>query len=498
MPHIHNTQLPTEFQDFFSSDEKAGDIIINLYKKFLVCKKVQIFNEIKVKGFKPSDILLCLLSLPFFNLSSISGIYKSKIKVLKSMQKDAYYRLKNDSIIDWRSLLYSFSKRALSVIKKYSESDSTLKGSPKCLIVDDTTFHKKGKNIEYIGRVYDHVLKRSILGFKCLVLSYWDGKSFFPVDFSLHTEKGKNKKMPYGLRKKDLKKRFSKQRDVATPSIKRCKELTIKKTENALNLIRRAVKHGFRADYVLMDKWFVSELIITEIRKIRKGILHLVAACKMDKRRYIYCGQSLTAKGLLNKLKTRKKRSRKLSAFYIEVLVTYKGVPLKLFFNRFFCQKHWELIVSTDTSLKFSKAIEIYTTRWSVEVFFKEGKQYLRLGRSQSRDFDGQIADITISMIQYTILSLQKRFLSYETIGGIFKNIQDKMLEYTLAERLWQLFVMLQEKLAQILDIDVCELISKLLSSDENHRRLKFFFIFLEQENSLNNVNYKHEMVKST
>jgi hypothetical protein len=46
-----------------------------------------------------------------------------------------------------------------------------------------------------------------------LTLSFWDGKSLFPLDFALHSGKGKDGSKPYGLSKKELKNRHSKERD---------------------------------------------------------------------------------------------------------------------------------------------------------------------------------------------------------------------------------------------------------------------------------------------
>jgi len=75
---------------------------------------------------------------------------------------------------------------------------------PHCLIFDDTTVQKSGKKMENPDRVWDHVTKRSVLGFKILVMLYRDDKSFIPVDCSIHREKGKNESKPYGVSKKEL------------------------------------------------------------------------------------------------------------------------------------------------------------------------------------------------------------------------------------------------------------------------------------------------------
>ena len=56
----------------------------------------------------------------------------------------------------------------------------------------------------------------------------------------------------------------------------------------------------------------------------------------------------------------------------------------------------------------------------TLHKLFKEAKQLLGLGRCQSNDFDAQIADTTITMIQYILLTLNFRFEHYETKGALF------------------------------------------------------------------------------
>ena len=87
-------------------------------------------------------------------------------------------------------------------------------------------------------------------------------------------------------------------------------------------------------------------------------------------------------------------------------------------------------------------------------------------------------------MIQYIMLSLQKRLKSYETIGGIFRNIQKEMMELTLAEKLWKLFLELQQELAEIFEIDFQELIQKILYNPKYEANiLKTLRIWNEKSN---------------
>jgi IS4 transposase len=47
----------------------------------------------------------------------------------------------------------------------------------------------------------------------------------------------------------------------------------------------------------------------------------------------------------------------------------------------------------TDLILNYNKALKLYNNRWTIEVIFKELKQYLNFGKCQSNDFDVQVAE---------------------------------------------------------------------------------------------------------
>lgn len=466
MLHIKDIKNLNEIKELFTQGEKGTDILSDFYCDFFTIDIVKKIASIKKRGYPGIEIFLPLLILPFLALVSIKALFASGLSKMSEAEKDVYYRFKNRSDIDWRKIHYFFSKRFKKLVLLKGEPTAQ-KQAPSCFIVDDTTTEKTGKRIEFIGKVFDHVNQDWILGFKLLVLGYWDSKSFLPLDYSLHNEKGKNKKRLFGLSAKELKQRFSKKRDMASLGKKRENELRESKISNAIAMIKRAVKNGFIAEYVLTDKWFMSENFIKEIRKIKKGLMHVLGMCKMDKRKYSYNGKTYSAKQLLALLKFQKKRCRKINAWYIEIYVKYKGIPLKLFYSRYSKRGQWQLLITTDMSLNYIRAIEIYNIRWSIEVFFKEAKQLLNFGKCASNDFDAQIADATISMIQYIILVFYKRFQSYETTGELFRASERGLIELTLMKRLWVLFVELQLKIIEIFEIDINSIYSKILNNVE-------------------------------
>ncbi len=108
----------------------------------------------------------------------------------------------------------------------------------------------------------------------------------------------------------------------------------------------------------------------------------------------------------LRKLKKNLKRSRLTGFCHMSYIGEIKGVRVKIFLTRKGKKGNWHTILSTDTSLSYNKMIAIYNIRWSIEVFFKEAKQLLSLGRNQSTNFDVQVAQTTITMIQYLLRGL--------------------------------------------------------------------------------------------
>ena len=172
----------------------------------------------------------------------------------------------------------------------------------------------------------------------------------------------------------------------------------------------------------------------------------------------------------------------KYKSRYFVVKAVFKGIPVKLYYIKYKKAKDWTLLLTTDLSLSFVKTMELYQIRWSIEVLFRECKQYLRLGKSQNTDFCGQIADASLTMITYTILALYKRFDVYETMGALFRDTQKEMLEKTFCERIELVILKIVRELLEILSIDVEATLYSLTSSD---KAAKEILILLNAVNQL-------------
>lgn len=464
------TTIISEINNFFTSSEKAIDSILSLMSSLTFSDKKFGFPQANNLWYSNYNKILLLLLFPFFDIKTSWHYTNSVLYRFFSCKKDVFYRLMNDTRIDWRNLAYSFTLRLIRKTQKNSELNND---NPRCLIIDDTDLHKTGRKIELIGKIYSHVKQTVILGFKGLFMGYYDGKSFFGVDISLHGEKGKNQHKPYGLTKAQLKKRYHKKRDKSSKGSQRVNEYFQSKIESMIRMIRYAITKGLCFDYVLTDSWFTCFELVKFIVTRRIGC-HFLGMIKMGKTRYDTYDKCLTAKEIIDSLRRKKKckHSRVLGCYYAESIVHYKGIKVKLFFCKASKKANWNGMMTTNSQLTFEQAYKIYSIRWSIEVFFKESKQHLGLGKCQSQDFDAQIAAITLCMMQYNLLSVVKRFHDYETLGGLFRATQRDTLKLTVSEQIWQIIIEFVAVLSEIFDMDTEMIMEKLFS--ENQKLTKY------------------------
>ena len=130
----------------------------------------------------------------------------------------------------------------------------------------------------------------------------------------------------------------------------------------------------------------------------------------------------------IKRMHERKSRNycHKIKSSYITVKARLDGVPVKIFFIHYEKQPRWTLMIPTDTELSFSRAFQTYSIRWNIEILWKECKKYLDLGTYQERNLNGQIADCTLVFITHTMLTLEKIFSEYETMGNSFGKWKNK------------------------------------------------------------------------
>jgi len=466
-----STNIFSEIKSFFSENDnrEAINSIMDIARHLKIGKKSITLESSDNCRFTRSQVLQLLVLFPLFMVKNAFHYSESVLFKVLSCKKDVFYRFMANGSLDWRNILYRINLQLIGKIEV--RADSCIGKDPVCLIVDDSDLPKTGKKIERIGRIFSHVTHRSIIGFKALFLCRTDGKTQTVLDFSLHGEEGSRQERPFGMTREQRRKQYHRDRKETEAVQERIEEYTQKKIQKAIDMVRRAITEGIRFDYLLSDSWFTCTDIVRFI-KSRHVRCHFLGMIKMAKTKYRYQGQMRSAKEMVKLLQARKeiRYSRRLKCYYGQAAVELSGMKVKLFFCRRTRNGDWTGLLTTNTKLDFFEAYHIYSMRWSVEVFFKEAKSLLGLGKSQSRDFASQIASISITVLQYNILGTVKRFKSYETIGGLFRQATDGVIQLSVTERIWGFLQELVRIIAEAFQIDDERVMDTLINRSETFR----------------------------
>lgn len=454
---------------------------IEINRQFNLRKAKNAGNREKRNGAPIGLLFEIAVALPLFCNNSVQSFFNSQYSKMISCSAIPFYRFLQDSLFDWRKVLYQLNGQI-----KRSENKGDSK-HPKALIIDDTIIQKTGKRIEGVTKVHDHVTGKSVTGFKLLSLCWFNGFYSRFLDFSLVGEKIIKLKRNHA--------QFSKKRDSCSPGHQRKKELKKDKITLACQLLHSAIKHRFIPDYVLTDTWFTCAEIINKVRNLANGEIHFLGMIKDGRRKYEYEEKVFTLSQLRKYVMNKAKRCNRFKSRYIIVDCVIPDIgPVRLFFSRFHGNKKWVALVATELEMSYIKAIETYAIRWNIEIGFKETKQLLGLGKHQANDFSSQIAHTTNVFIVHAILANCKYNENHQTFGVLFANIQD---QYTKLLTMDKLLILLEyvlrsigEHLGGIENITVAELLNSpeyLLFKEMLEKSLSFHVDFANYRLSVDN-----------
>jgi len=422
--------------------------------------------------FNRVSLIRLFIFVKLIEVKSISKLLSGQLKSLIPFGRELLYKVKNNPLINWRNILLGQSREMAEKI----EIDVSAKDPHKlpCFIIDDTDIEKRGWCMELIGKVFSHVTRKYSLGYKCLNLSYWTGKNTLHLDFSLHAELGKKKNQ--GLTPKQQQKRYTKARPGESPGAGRVKEYWEKKTGSAISMLKRAVRKGFKARYLLADSWFFNKGLVQFARQTN---IHLISRPKFNNWKYVYKGKDYTVGGLCQKFKydRTKKWNKNLRVHYVGVQVEFQGNPVRIFFYK---EKKrgtkWQAIITTDLKIGAVRAFEIYQNRWSIEVSYKELKQHLKLGRCQSQDFDAQISDTTQCMLAYNYLSTMKAVNEHQSIGKLFDEISAEWISPTVMQKFWDHLFELLKEIAELFEIPLFDILEKCVRKKDFFGKMELIY----------------------
>jgi len=289
----------------------------------------------------------------------------------------------------------------------------------------------------------------------------------------------KEKKAPlYGLAPAERRKQYRKEREKDSPGYERKSETDMSKTQSVIKMLSRVVKKGFEFDYVLFDSWFFSKEILARIESFRTKGIKLIAMVKMGKNLYRDClsGKEMDAATLRKRYRDKAKRNRKFNAKYIKVPVRYDNRRVNLFFVKLGSGSKWKAFITNDLEIGFNKLMETYHIRWSCEVFFKDGKQHLQLGKCQCNNFDSQIGSTTLAMMQYMMLLLYKQMHYGYSLGSIFDLLSSQAEEENITRYLLEIFWDIVIGIGEILKVDCMELFEEMIRDNQRAEEIMRLF----------------------
>ncbi len=421
----------------------------------------KLLSDTKKRGVPSSKVFRTLFVLRLLDFDNIYQLMQSGLSKEVMHKKDVLYDFLKNSHIPWRRILRLFFKQTHALIlDRCTEADSD---SPRCFVLDDSLLEKSGKTMEFIGKVFDHCTYTYQLGMKVLTLGYCGGKSFMPLDFSIHNEPGRNNRR--GLKKKELENQFSKEREPGSAGYQRVLDVSQDKISTALQMIKRYKKNWLKVDYVLADSWFICERFLRGVHAIDEK-LEVIGQMKTNRILNIN-GKSYKANQVPELKRKNIHYSKKLKCSYISLKISYKGIAMRGYWIKMKGQQNWSLLISTDDKLSFVKAMECYKNRWSIEVFFKDCKQNLGLQACQSTDLDAHIATISIVFMNYMALALKKRFEDYETLGILFRGFKDLLLQQTIIQCIWRTLIQFFDSVFAAMGMDWNLFIRTLINKQE-------------------------------
>jgi len=380
------------------------------------------------------NVLCALLVWPLMKVKSLHCFCCELCQILAG-QVSVLYDFLGREDINWRAV-------AAELARRVHQANDLGPRSQCAFVVDDTSQARAGRKVQGTSCYFDHTEGRTRKGHQVLHLGLAGEKGFLPLEAQIVMgEKGRIDK--------PRDKPFRDQRSAAARDMRRAGEHS--KHSLFRDMLRRAVRAGFRAAFVLGDAWFgckeniacCLELSLTALFQMKRGLLT-----------YRHHGRDYTAHQLYGLVQRRMRPASRRARFKTASLIVSLNlnpdpkqpahwVDVRLVFSapvRAASADTWVVFLCTNVALSDAKILEVYALRWSIEVYFKEIKQNLGFFKEQSGRYELAYASVHLAALRYLLLfeaMLRAGQLSY---GEIRDRESGRLQTLTYAALLWQLF----------------------------------------------------------
>jgi len=411
------------------ADIRILDQIDDFFNKFHLGTLLDRCGVRKRHGYSVRSLTKAIFALPFIGKNFFRGIV---INDDADIGKDAAYDLLKACTYNWRRFLLTIGTRLHRIFNRLTSDQRD-----SVLIIDDSPYDRsRSKKVELLSRVFDHSTGRYLRGFRLLTVCWSDGVSCLPLDFALlSSAKEKNR---FHESQKSMDKRCC--------AFTRRKEATTKATALLVPMVKRILKAGIDARYVLMDSWFTMPANVCALSD-HLDVIGMVK--KTPKVFYEHHGKKRNLVEIYQNLTKRRGRAKILASTTVTLP---DGQDAKIVFVRDRRKKDWLALLSTDTDLADAEVVRIYGKRWDIEVLFKMAKQHLKLVKEiQCRDFDMLIAHTTIVFMRYMFIAYRVRMASdYRSFGDLFYACCQELDDIGFVEALHRIMSLAVEQLRQM------------------------------------------------
>lgn len=306
----------------------------------------------------------------------------------------------------------------LEELQKHNETRWSKYG---IIIIDDTIMEKTGKDIPYVGKLYDHSEGRFVNGHCIVSTHYADDKTSYAIDYRLYVKKGND-----GFKTK-------------------------------IELARELVEQYrfIPAQTVVWDTWYTCKEMVEHIEGMNK---FWIGACRSNvlvkvNRKYVTVGEWANSIDS-SKFHEVEVNERKFKVYnkhlYIKSLGCFKRMIVSIADNG-----KDRIYLLTNRSDHVKKIIADYMLRWKIENFHKDAKQHLGLGKVQVRNIEGIKKHWYLVFLAHSLLRLGVSESSFgrtliRSIGKKAKSVCLELLEGFIS---WIVSSGNQNKVHQIMEV---------------------------------------------
>ncbi len=421
-PVIHYLSDPNLF-----TDNKLEEAMQHIGFKSLLSRA----DFRKQKGDPLLQVMFALLIWPLLEVRSLSTFCGKFLKAFIAGGMNVLYDFQKRQDLNWRKLRQSSAKQ----VYRLNELDQE---QTKAFVFDDSLKGRRGKKVQAASTHYGHTTGHHLKGQQLLEMGLVSPKGYLPLDSQIYVgDKNRSKEEP----------QFKERTSAVAKDYKNA--LKLNKNQMVRQMLKRALRLGFKADFVLGDAWFGNKGNIEAV--IREG-LTAIFRMKNSNMKYRINGREYTAEAIfcVNRFYCQTVKNQPWKTFSLTAEInleedpneTPKWVEVQLVFTapRPKQKKEFALFLCTDTSLSIEKILECYSLRWSIEVYFKEVKQHLGLLKEETGHYVNHYASIHLTAIRYLLLSHMLMTEGDGFLGKIRDRVKKSLQLLSFATLLWELF----------------------------------------------------------